>query len=153
ADTSGLPAAKTTYVLDMTQANPAWQQTANMAFARAHLNLTILPDGNVLATGGGTMTDPRNLSIAVYEAEMGSPTTKTWTTMARMAKPRLYHSIGLLMPDGRVLVAGGGRDNGRSQPDSADQPSSEYYSPPYLFKGARPVITSAPSVITYGSTF
>src|SRR5262249_35084731 len=61
--------------------------------------------------------------------------------------------VGVRMPEGRVLVAGGGRDNGRSQPDSADQPSSEYYSPPYLFKGARPVITSAPSVITYGSTF
>jgi hypothetical protein len=57
ADHQGYPAAATTYVLDMTQSSPAWQQTASMAFPRSYLNLTLLPDGTVLATGGSTTTD------------------------------------------------------------------------------------------------
>jgi hypothetical protein len=153
ADDPGHPASATTYVLDMNQPSPAWEATALMAFPRSYLNLTILPDGTVLATGGGTTTDKANFSTAVYEAELWSPTTRTWTTMARMQTPRLYHSTALLLPDARVLVAGGGRENGRSQPDPADRLSAEIFSPPYLLRGPRPVITSAPSAITYGATF
>ena len=153
ADNPGHPAAATTYVLDMTQSSPAWQQTASMAFPRSYLNLTLLPDGTVLATGGGTTTDKANFSTAVYEAELWSPATQKWTTMARMQTPRLYHSTALLLPDARVLVAGGGRENGRSQPDPKDQPNAEIFSPPYLFKGPRPAISGAPSTIQYGNSF
>ena len=46
ADNQGQPSFATTYVLDMTQSSPAWQQTASMANPRSYLNLTILPDGN-----------------------------------------------------------------------------------------------------------
>jgi len=155
ADNPGHPSAATTYVLDMTQASPppTWQATAPMAFHRSFLNLTVLPDGQVLATGGGTTTDPADFSKAVYEAELWSPTSMTWTTMARAQIPRLYHSTALLLPDARVLVAGGGRQNGRSQPDPKDEPNAEIFSPPYLFKGPRPVITTAPSVLQYNSPF
>jgi len=110
ADNQGHPAAATTYVLDMNQPSPAWQQTASMAFPRSYLNLTILPDGTVLATGGSTTTDKANFAAAVYEAELWSPVTKSWTTMSRMRTPRLYHSTALLLPDATVLAAGGGRD-------------------------------------------
>ena len=41
-----------------------------------------------------------------------------------------------------------GRFNGLNEP--TDQLSSEFYSPPYLFKGARPTISSAPGTATYG---
>jgi len=91
ADNQGHPAAATTYVLDMNQSSPAWQQTASMAFPRSYLNLTILPDGTVLATGGSTTTDKANIAAAVYEAELWSPVTQRWTTMSRMQTPRLYH--------------------------------------------------------------
>jgi uncharacterized repeat protein (TIGR01451 family) len=73
--------------------------------------------------------------------------------MASMQTPRLYHSTALLLPDATVLVAGGGRENGRSQPDPKDQPNAEIYSPPYLFKGPRPVISNAPAVLSYGTAF
>ena len=145
------PAAATTYVLDMAEPSPVWRETASMAFARAFHTLTVLPDGNVLVTGGGPTTDAIGLSSAVKAAELWSPVTETWTTMASMQRPRLYHSIALLLPDGRVLVAGGGRWIG-STPDASDQLSAEIYSPPYLFRGARPVITSAPTQIGYGSS-
>jgi uncharacterized repeat protein (TIGR01451 family) len=153
ADNQGLPSVNTSYWIDMTQTGAVWQAGGNMANPRSHHNLTILPDGQVLVTGGGRTTDKADFTTAVLPAEMWSPATKNWTTMASMQTPRLYHSTALLLPDATVLVAGGGRENGRSQPDPKDQPNAEIFSPPYLFKGARPVITSAPAVLSYGTGF
>ena len=150
SDPPFVASAATTYVLDMTQPQPAWRQTAPMAFPRAYHNLTLLPDGAVLAVGGGKITDPFMQNQAVLPAELWSPTTETWTTMASMSVPRLYHSTALLLPDGRVVVAGGGRFGGTA---SDDKLNAQIYSPPYLFKGTRPVITAAPTSIPYGSIF
>jgi hypothetical protein len=122
-----------------------------MAFPRTYHSLTQLPDGTVLATGGGTTTAPTDGSIAVLPAELWSPTTQTWTTLASMSVQRLYHSVALLMPDARVLIAGSGRFDNSTQP--TDQFSAEFYSPPYLFQGPRPTITSAPSALSYGQNF
>jgi hypothetical protein len=55
------------------------------------------------------------------------------------------------MPDGRVLVCGGGRFDDATLP--TDQFSAEFFSPPYLFRGSRPAITSAPSQLSYGQSF
>jgi chitodextrinase len=144
-----IPSTATTYVLDMNQATPAWRQTAPMNFARTFHTLTLLPDGSVLATGGGPTTDALGVDNAVLAAELWSPATETWTTLGSMQRPRLYHSNALLLPDARVLVLGGGRFNGGDAP--TDQKSSEIFSPPYLFNGARPVITGAPTTATYAT--
>ena len=145
---NGGASVATTFVIDLNQPSPVWQQTASMANARTHHNLTLLPDGSVLVTGGGRNQDGCDATSAVFAAEMWSPITQTWTTMASMATPRLYHSTAILLPDGRVLVAGGGRNS-----TAPNELSAELYSPPYLFKGVRPSITSAPSSATYGSNF
>ena len=147
-DVSNLPTRATTYVLDMTQPAPAWRETPSMAFPRAYHTLTVLPDGNVLVTGGGVTTEGKDTSAAVYEAELWSPASETWQTMAAMQVPRLYHSTALLLPDGRVLVAGSGNSFG-----GPSQTTAEFYSPPYLFKGERPAIAFAPSQIPYGAPF
>jgi chitodextrinase len=153
-DVTNIPSTATTYVLDMTQPAPAWRQTAPMAFPRDFHNLTLLPDGNVLVTGGGQTTGATDPATAVFEAELWSPVTETWTTMARMQVPRRYHSTALLLPDGRVLEAGGGRNNGVGTPtNSNDHLNAEIFSPPYLFKGTRPTITSAPATLQYGTNF
>jgi len=143
------PSSNTTFVLDMTQPSPAWQQTAPMAYPRTFLNLTELPDGTVLATGGETDKNGGNISNAVYPAELWSPTTETWTTMASMHTPREYHSTAVLLPDGRVLESGMGADFG----NVPNELSAEFFSPPYLFKGARPTISQAPAQISYGQNF
>jgi N-acetylneuraminic acid mutarotase len=143
------PSSNTTFVLDMTQPTPAWQQTPSMAYPRTFLNLTSLPDGTVLVTGGETDKNGGDISKAVYPAELWSPQTQTWTTMSAMHTPREYHSTALLVPDGRVLVSGMGADFG----NVPNETSAEFFSPPYLFKGARPSVTQAPSKITYGSNF
>ena len=103
------PAAATSYVLDMTVPTPAWREVRSMANPRAYHNLTTLPDGNVLVTGGETTADGYIEQNAVKAAELWSPTTETWTTMASEQIARLYHSVALLLPDGRVLVGGTGR--------------------------------------------
>jgi hypothetical protein len=150
-DLAAVSSAATAYVLDMTQSTPAWRQVASMAFARCYHTTTLLPDGNVLVTGGGTTTGATDTTHAVMPAELWSPVTETWTTLASMAAPRLYHSEAVLLPDGRVEVSGGGRYSDATA--STDQFSTEFFEPPYLFKGVRPVISSAPTQLSYGQNF
>ena len=150
-DLATVASSATAYVLDMTQTSPAWHQVASMTFPRCYHTATLLPDGNVLVTGGGTTTGAVDVAHAVLPAELWSPVTETWTTLASMGAPRLYHSEALLLPDGRVEVSGGGRFDDLSR--SADQFTAQFFEPPYLFKRARPVITSAPSKLSYGQNF
>lgn len=140
------PSAKTAFTLDMNQPGAIWQPTSSMSFARSFLNLTNLPDGTVLATGGGTDKSGFVDSNAVLNAENWDPSTGQWTTLAAMSVPRLYHSVAVLLPDGRIYTAGGGGD-----PGVTDQKNAQIFSPPYLFKGARPTISSAPSTVQYNS--
>jgi fibronectin type 3 domain-containing protein len=139
-----------TAVLDMTQASPTWRNTAPMATGRGYHVLTMLPDGQVLVTGGETASDGRDLTKSALTAEIWNPATETWTTMAAQQNGRLYHSTALLLPDGRVLVAGGGQAPGGTV---TNQLNAEIYSPPYLFKGPRPLITSAPTTFNWSGTF
>jgi Concanavalin A-like lectin/glucanases superfamily/Domain of unknown function (DUF1929)/Bacterial Ig domain/Glucodextranase, domain B len=149
-DDPTVPSAETAYVIDMAQPTPTWREVSPMVFPRTYHTLTNLPNGKVLATGGGPTTDALGVNDAVKAPELWSPDTETWETMASMQRPRLYHSTALLLTDARVLVMGGGRFDNQAAP--TDQLSGEIYSPPYLFKGSRPVITSAPVQIGYGQT-
>ena len=138
----GDPPTSTAEVIDLNAPSPAWRAVASMQFARRQLNALLLPDGSVLVTGGTSGSGFNNATAPVYAAELWDPVTEQWTTLASAAIPRLYHSTTLLLPDGRVLSTGG---NG--------YPQTEIFSPPYLFNGARPTITSAPSQVSYGETF
>jgi hypothetical protein len=102
-------------------------------------------------TGGGPDSASTRVQNAILPAEIWSPTTETWRTVASLHGPRLYHSLALLMPDGRVLISGGGRVDDGAAP--TDQLNNEFYSPPYLYKGARPTITSAPATVQAGHPF
>src|SRR5262249_37252674 len=119
-----------------------------MSIARRHLTATLLPDGTVLVTGGTNGAGFNNAATPVYQAELWNPATETWTTLASQTIPRLYHSAAVLLPDGRVLTTGGDNISG-----GANQPTPEAFSPPYLFKGARPTLSAVPSVIGYGQQF
>ncbi len=136
-------ATNTAEIIDLNASSPAWQFTSSMANPRRQANLTLLPDGKVLVTGGSLGYGFDNALYPVYPAEMWDPATGTWSTMASITTYRGYHSTALLLPDGRVLSAGG-EETGAS---------AEIYSPPYLFNGTRPSITSAPSSVKYGQAF
>jgi hypothetical protein len=145
---STAPAQATTAVLDTNAATPAWRQTAPMISPRVYHTLTMLANGQVLAVGGGTSSDQHVITTGVLPTEIWDPTSEKWSAAAPIAAARNYHSTAVLMPDGRVLVAGGGHPNGLGD---AGQDSAQIYSPSYLFNGGRPTITSAPSSTTYGS--
>jgi hypothetical protein len=119
-----------------------------MAYARKHANATVLPDGKVLVTGGSGSAAFNDGAGAVLAAETWDPATGAWTTMASMRVKRVYHSTAILLPDGRVLSAGGtAGTNG-----VVNNRDAEIYSPPYLFKGDRPEITGGPVSVKRGDT-
>jgi galactose oxidase-like protein/carboxypeptidase family protein len=139
----GDPPTNTAEIIDLTSSAPAWHYTGSMQYARRQANATVLPDGTVLITGGSSGSGFDNSSAPVYAAELWNPATGTFTAMASSTVYRGYHSTAVLLPDGRILSAGG----------NVGGPNAEIYSPPYLFKGARPTITSAPTGIAYGQSF
>ena len=100
----------TAEIIDLNSPNPAWIYTGSMVTGGRKLhNATLLADGKVLVTGGSRGTEDPNTqpSNPAYACELWDPATGTWTTMASLTKIRAYHSIALLLPDGRVLSAGG----------------------------------------------
>src|SRR5262249_61957554 len=86
--TSG-DAAATAFALDMTQLTPAWRQVSSMAAPRAFHNTTLLPDGTVLVTGGGTTLDGHDTTKAVYSPELWNPARATGTTLPPASVPPL----------------------------------------------------------------
>jgi hypothetical protein len=66
---------------------------------------------------------------------------------------RIYHSVSLLLPNGTVLHGASGDAIGEDGVTAIPpERNHEIFSPPYLFKGARPTITSATPNVTYGGT-
>ena len=139
-------------VIDINGPSPIIEEIAPMANARKFQNGITLPNGEVLVVGGNTSGQKFNDSGSVLPVEIWNPTTRAWRTGASMAVPRNYHSIALLMVDGRVLSGGGGLCN-----CAADHQDSQIYSPPYLFNAdgtpaERPVITRVAGVVEHGQT-
>jgi FtsP/CotA-like multicopper oxidase with cupredoxin domain len=139
----GSPAINNVDIIDLKAASPAFVPAAPMHKARFHVNAVVLPDRTVLVSGGnGTNEDA---PTAVLESEIYDPDTNTWKLAAKAQVARMYHSIALLLPDGRVLSAG-------SNPNRRDDELRlEIFHPPYLFRGPRPIIEDAPQEIHYGS--
>jgi hypothetical protein len=132
---------RTAEILDLTAATPRWQATGSLTHPRQLAQTVNLPDGTVLLLGGGATfkyTGP------VKVPELYDPATGRWTTMAPQQGGRMYHATALLLPDGRVMSAG--QDSGTLARHA------EIFSPPYLFKGARPVIESASATVTRGGS-
>jgi hypothetical protein len=145
----GNPPVRTAEIIDLNVATPVWKSTNSMLKSRRQFNAVILPTGQVLALGGTSGTGFSNPSGAVLTTEVWSPTSGKWTTWASNQIPRMYHSTAILLPDGRVLLAGSGDALGVAIPN---QENGEIFEPPYLFAGPRPVITSTPGIWPGGQT-
>ena len=126
-------------LLDLERDAPRWRYTGSLRHGRLMHNLVLLPDGKALAVGGGRT--PR-YSDPVLFPEMYNPRTGSWSVMAPQGASRMYHSTALLLPDGRVFSAG--------QTYGEFAKYGEIYSPPYLFRGERPVVSDPPESVPLG---
>lgn len=139
--------------------------TEPMQNARWFSSGTLLPDGQVLASGGANLDHviASGLESAVRPMELFDPETGEWTEVASLQRDRAYHNTATLLPDGRVLLGGHSpimtgivashQDVGGAMANNEKDPSFEVYSPPYLHRGDRPVIRRAPAGIGYDGTF
>jgi hypothetical protein len=153
-------------IIDFAAAAPVYRMAAPLNINRMHVNAVLLPDRTILAAGGAFTREASEASGAVnpqvgrevFQAEIYDPAKGTWVETAPATVARLYHSIALLLPDGRVFAASGNPDRGTQvpwlPPDPMEEERIEIFSPPYLFRGGtRPAITDAPAAIGYGLSF
>jgi hypothetical protein len=81
----------------------SWTTTAAMTNHRWLHRASVLANGRVLVAGG---SGPGGHCVQLPTAEIYRPDTQTWTHLQSMTTARSFHAQALL-PDGRVLVAGG----------------------------------------------
>jgi hypothetical protein len=143
----GVP-TNTAELIDLNQSEPGWRYTDPMAYPRRQLNVTLLPTGEVLVTGGTSAPGFSDPSGAVHAAELWNPVTEHWKVLASNRVARVYHSTTLLLPDGRVLHTGSGDGPGLPR-----ELNAEMFSPPYLFRGPRPQLLDVPAHAGYNESF
>ena len=141
------------YVVDVNTNPPTVRMTNSMAHSRRFQNTVVLPNGEVLIAGGNTSGQKFSDVGTVLTPEIWNPQTEQWREVADMATPRNYHSVGLLLQDGRAFIGGSGYNAG-----SANHQDVEIYTPPSLYDdngdlAPRPVITAAPENVATGSVF
>ena len=96
-----------------------WSPTGSLInYGEGH-TATLLPNGKVLVVGGENRYG--KFSSALNRAELYDPASGTWTATTNLTSARDNHTTTLL-PNGRVLVAGGWNDDGASA-------SAELYDP------------------------
>lgn len=156
---SGIGATDRALTIDISGANPKVTQIAKLNYSRAYHTTILLPNGEAMVAGGRASGAPLfNDDNSRLIAEIYNPKSNRWRAVAAMETPRNYHSTGLLLPDARVLMAGGGlcRDNFNCA--EQQHPNAEIFSPPYLFKAdgtaaLRPSISTAPNAVGYNQGF
>jgi hypothetical protein len=141
-------ATNTTAITDLSVSNPAVVTAAPMAMRRMHLCATLLPDRTVLVNGGAMMEESRadaTLEAEIYHPDFGGG-AGIWAMAAKSRVARLYHSVALLVPDGKVITAG-------SNPArKTEELRIEVFSPPYLFAGPRPTCNPSAIEVRYGDS-
>lgn len=85
-------------------ASGTWSSTGEMNVARVSARSVLLSNGTVLVTGGCIVSDC--LGSTTWSAEIYSPSTGKWTVTGSMLKARAEF-VAVLLPNGKVLVAGG----------------------------------------------
>lgn len=132
-------------ILETQGGAPRWVPGGRMRRPRVNVHAVLLPDGKVLIAGGHN-NEKRNHTTDQVRAELFDPTvpfdpanpSAAFTDVGEMHTSRNYHATAVLLPDARVLFAGG-EDN---QHFGGNQTSLEIYEPPYCHNGPRPQITA-----------
>lgn len=170
--------SNTAVVVDMNNGwsrSPTWRMTGSMQEGRVRTSSSLMADGKVIMTGGHDWTvgdywkDPAveggySWNINKMRPEVWDPATGLWSEMQPQQRRRQYHSVTLLLPDGRILSAGSGMPEmysaygGYSGSVTWNDHTIEIFEPPYLFNDSgqyatRPTISWAPEGMGYGQDF
>lgn len=122
-------ASNRAYVIDVNdEAAVTVQRTGDMAHRQTLHNSVVLPTGAVVVIGGMPAVYLFSDRDAILDAEIWHPETGVFTKLSSMRIPRTYHSIAILLKDGRILAAGGGLCGSCA----ANHQDMEILTPPYL---------------------
>jgi len=123
--------------------NPAsntWSYGTNFNPVRSRAKTVLLPGKNILVMAGfkedNTNPTPTNQWGYMKITDIYNPFTENWRRLAPMNYYREYHSLPVLVSDGRIIMVGGEGEPGNEPPFSV----IEAFKPPYLFRGVRPQI-------------
>jgi hypothetical protein len=139
---------RTVEKINFSEPAPKWQQLSDLIRPATQNNVVVLPDGKLLVVGG------RGAGVNTLHFQMFDPADGSRTDLIESPVPRHDHSTALVVPNGGVWVMGGNRV--QLIPGGIENlavPVTEFYQPPYFFKGPRPVIEKAPYGLRYGKTF
>ncbi len=174
-------------IMDTTVDPPGWSTVGPMAFGRINGHCVLLPDETVFICGGHNnykWLDIASGTRPSLESEIFKPSASSiapgpvgFRTVASAHDPRMYHSVALLLPDGRVWTAGGA-DANHNEPtltypagwnprrrysggQALNSKTFELYEPPYMHHptATRPTITDvvrnsvSTRRILYGESF
>ncbi len=126
----------------------AWLPRINMGVRRHHPSTVLLPTGEILIFAGHDDID-NSPFVGLPQILNFQNGTLTHGSVV-MEEVRGYHTFGLLLPDGRVMV-GGGRTGGPDV-ESNEQPNFRYYHPSYMAED-RPALLWADAEPEYNSFF
>jgi galactose oxidase len=146
------PATANATLIDLRN-GAAVRALAPMAFTRGLHNSVVLPNGQVVVVGGLAVNNPFSEDAARLTPEIWDPRLETFAMLPPIAVPRVYHSVALLLPDGRVLSGGGGQCGSCT----VNHRDVQLLTPPYLMNpdgtpAPRPAILSAPASAALGAT-
>ncbi|WP_232323653.1 radical copper oxidase GlxA [Catenuloplanes japonicus] len=146
-----------TDIVDLSATHPVYRPGPDLPQPVRYLSTVVLPDDTVFTSGGasGYRGGPYRGETRsdVLGAQIYDPGAEEFREAAAPSVGRNYHSEALLLPDGRVITLGSDPlygEDGRSA--GTFEQRIEIYSPPYLFKGARPEITGGPETIVRGKS-
>jgi hypothetical protein len=119
-----------------------WSLGATFSPMRSRAKTVLLPNRKIIAIGGFKEeindTSATNQWGQLFLTDEYNVANDTWRRLDRLHYAREYHAAAILVPDGRVIIAGGEGKPGNKPPFSV----IEAFSPPYLFRGIRPSIDS-----------
>jgi hypothetical protein len=145
--------SKRTRLIDLKAKKPVFVDGPELEKGTRYPQSSVLPDDTVLVSGGSE--DYRGRSDSdILQARLYHPDSNSFTRVADPLVGRNYHSGSILLPDGRVMFFGSDSlygDKANTKPGTFEQ-RIEIYTPPYLYRDARPTLGGGPRTIARGAS-